>query len=79
MPNFDTQADTPFLTRFPTLYAGFALALKKLAPSLSPNENSWGQPGDSWSQILRSWDQMNNITLDKILDCSVLKGVAVHS
>ena len=33
---------------------GFALALKKLAPSLSPNEKSWGQPGNSWGQILRS-------------------------
>ena len=39
---------------------GFALALKKLSPSLSPNEKGWGQPRDSWGQILRSWGQMNN-------------------
>ena len=51
--------------------AGFALALKKLSPSLSPNEKSWGQPGDSWGQILKSWGQMNNM-LDKILDWSEL-------
>ena len=43
------------IPRFP----GFALALKKLSPSLSPNEKSWGQPRDSWGQILRSWGQMN--------------------
>ena len=40
---------------------GFALAVKKLSPSLSPNDKSWGQTGDSWGQILRSWGQMNNI------------------
>ena len=40
--------------------SGFALALKKLSPSLSPNGESWGQPRDSLGQILRSWGQMNN-------------------
>ena len=35
--------------------AGFALPLKKLPPSLSPYGKSWGQPRDSWGQILRSW------------------------
>ena len=40
--------------------SGFALAVKKLSPSLSPNDKSWGQTGDSWGQILRSWGQMNN-------------------
>ena len=43
-----------------TSVSGFALALKKLSPSLSPNEKSWGQLRDSWGQILRSWGQMNN-------------------
>ena len=58
---------------------GFTLALKSLSPSLLPKEKSWGQPGDSQGQILRSLGQMNNTLLDKILDWSELYGVAVHS
>ena len=60
------------LLRKQNILTGFALALKKLSPSLSPNEKSLGQPGDSWGQILRSWGQMKNIMLDKILDRSEL-------